>query len=229
MTHVGYSNFRLVLFIVFRLGSPTECLYKLQTFGIQVINIPINTNSGKIKTANHHKWLRMQKIQEDAILEKKPFLGIECPEQADVLFGRGWPKMNHPGNAHFRDAIESRLNEYNAANSKKEKTIISWTVVSELRDSGARFLREDESGFWMEVSDEVARQKVSIGFRDIRKAHLKLVATQSKISNSGEHSAPSSKRKNAGHSSEEDTSTAFGFLDDGKRHRSWCGDNSKCT
>ena len=106
-------------------------------------------------------------------MANKTFKGIECPEQWDILFGRGWPKMNHPGNAIFRSTIESRLDEYNMAESKGDKTMIAWSIVCELRDSGARFLREDTSGCWMEVSNEVARQKVSIGFRDIRKARQK--------------------------------------------------------
>lgn len=128
---------------------------------------------------NHHKWLALQQRQEEAALGNKAFKGIECPEQRDVLFGRGWPKMSHPGNALFRSTIESRLEEYNTAESKRDKTMIAWSIVCESRDSGARFLREDTSGCWMEVSNEIARQKVSIGFRDIRKARQKSLSKSS--------------------------------------------------
>ncbi len=229
--NVDFSNFPLIELDnlnILRLGSPTECLYKLQTFGINAIHVPINTNTGKIKTTYHHKWLRFQKSREDTILENKPFLRIECPEQADILFGRGWPKMNHPGNAHFRDVIERRSDEYNAVKSKTEKTILSWSIVLELRNSGARFLREDESGFWMEVSNEVARQKVSIGFRDFRKAQLKAIKHQPHR----RRPAPRFKRKNPSEvsidSSEEDTPSASAFSTDGKRHRPRFGCNPKC-
>jgi len=154
-------------------GSATECLYKLQTFGIQSIQMPINTNTGMIKTLNHHKWLELQRNRDQAMQGNQPFNGIECPDQQDILFGRGWPKMGHPGNALFRSAIEARFEEYNTAKSKPDKTKIARSIVCEISDSGARFLREDTTGWWVEVSNDVARQKVSIGFRDIRKARHK--------------------------------------------------------
>lgn len=154
-------------------GSAVECLYMLQTFGIQPIEMPIYTNTGNIKPQNHHKWLDLQRTKDDAIKKSKPFFGIECPNHKDILFGRGWPKTKHPGNAVFRNLIEARLNEYNNALSKGEKTMITLSIVLELKESEARFLREDKSGWWMEVSNDIARQKVSIGFRDIRKAKIK--------------------------------------------------------
>lgn len=207
----------------FHIGSATECMYKLQTFGIQSLMIPINTNTGTCKLANHHKWLELQRRQEEAEDGNVTFNGIGCPEQEDVLFGRGWPKMSHPGNAVFRSTIESRLEEYNAAESKRDKTMIAWSIVCELRDSGARFLREDRTGWWVEVSNEVARQKVSIGFRDIRKARNKASRSTNSLSGNG---MLSSKRKvpdqASGNSSEEDVSNAFLNLDGSKRPRQPC-------
>lgn len=153
-------------------GSAIECLYTLQTFGIQSHQIPINTNTGKIKPQSHLRWLDFQRTREKMIVKDKEFHGIECPEQNDILLGRGWPTMSHPGNAIFRNLIEVRSEAYNTAESKRDKTIIAWSIVSELKEAGSRFLRE-KSGWWMEVSDEVARAKVSVGFRDIRKAKMK--------------------------------------------------------
>jgi hypothetical protein len=62
--------------------------------------------------------------------------------------------------------------EYNNAGSKKEKTSISLEVVRQIKGYSCRFLQEDDNGGWVEVSDDVARQKVSIGFRDLRKTKL---------------------------------------------------------
>jgi len=132
--------------------------------------MPINLNTGQIKNQNHQKWIHMMRIRQDAMNENQSFHGVECPEQRDVLFGRGWPKMYHPGNAIFRDMIEARIEAYNTVESKREKTMIAWSIVFELLDSGARFLREDTAGWWMEVTNDEARQKVSIAFRDFRKA-----------------------------------------------------------
>lgn len=151
------------------LGSDTECLYSLQSFGINADSIPINTNSGTRKTKNHLKWLELRQIKEGAIRSGNTFDGIDCPDLKDVLFGRGRPIMRHPGNVVLRDMLESRLEEYNAAKTKKEKTEIAWEIVRQLKGWSCRFLREDSRGWWVEVSDDVARQKVSIGFRDVRK------------------------------------------------------------
>ena len=202
--------------------------------------MPINTNTGKIKTANHHKYLLRQKIREEALLENKSFNCIECPELSDILFGRGWPKMGHPGNAAFRNTLESRLEEYNAIKSKREKTLVTLSIVNEFKECGARFLKEENSGFWVEVSNNVARQKVSIGFRDVRKARQKLYASlkagQAAVP-AASKPEPSSKRKvpskDKGDSSEEDTSRGYNFFEGGKRHRSLCSgslcsDNENC-
>jgi len=154
-------------------GSALECLYALQTFGIQSHDVPINSNTGKIKDHNHDKWLKMQQIMDEWRAKNQPFKGIECPTQKDILFGRGWPKMSHPGNAIFRNVIETRLEEYNDARSKREKTMIAWSIVCDLKEIGSRFLKQEKCGWWIQVSNEVARQKVSIGLRDVRKARVK--------------------------------------------------------
>ena len=94
------------------------------------------------------------------------------------------------------------------------------TPEEKIKESGARFLRQDDSGFWMEVSNDVARQKVSIGFRDVRKAKQKLIASAVVAPKP----VSSSKRKvdtYDGNSASEETSP-FGFLEGGKRHRSEC-------
>lgn len=154
-------------------GTAIECLYALQTFGIQSHHIPIYANTGNYKVQNHTRWLKLQQMKDDAFEKNESFAGIECPTHNDVVFGRGWVKVRHPGNAVFRDMIETQLEKYTNTRSKRDKTLMTWSIVSELKESGARFLREDKSGWWMEVSNEEARRKVSIGFRDIRKAKTK--------------------------------------------------------
>jgi len=156
------------------LGSAVECVYALQTFGIQAHDIPINTTTGKRKTQNHQKWVELQQKRDGAIAENKSFLAIECPKQNDILFGRGWPKMGHPGNVLFRNLIQTRLEDYNNSRSKGEKTTMAYSIVLELKENRARFLREDEiNGGWIEVSNELARKKVSIAFRCFRRAETK--------------------------------------------------------
>lgn len=154
-------------------GSTVECMYALQSFGILSEQIPINTTTGKIKTKQHLKWLESKLQKEEALKENKPFNKIECPMMKDVLFGRGWPIMKHPGNVMFRNIIDSKLEEYQNEKSKRGKTLIAYAIVCMVKQKeiGGRFLKED-SDWWVEVSNDMARQKVSIAFRDARKQKM---------------------------------------------------------
>lgn len=77
--------------------------------------------------------------------------------------------MRHPGNVLFRNLLEAKYEEYDEAPSRKEKTEIAWSIVQQLEQSKCRFLKEDSTGYWVEVTSDIARQKVSVGFRDLRK------------------------------------------------------------
>eukprot|EP00536_Pseudo-nitzschia_multiseries_P016961 jgi/Psemu1/223251/e_gw1.1312.10.1 len=156
-------------------GSAMECLYALQTFGIPSHHVPINTTTGQTKNHNHIKWLERQRIRNEAesTAKNQAFNIIECPAHNDVLCGRGWPKMSHPGNARFRALIMTRLEEYNDAQSNRVKTTITWSIVCYLKETGSRFLKKEKRGWWVELSDEAAREKVSTSFRDARKARAK--------------------------------------------------------
>ncbi|KAG7345161.1 hypothetical protein IV203_032692 [Nitzschia inconspicua] len=149
-------------------GSKTECQYSLQSFGIPAHQIPVNLNLGQLKIKAHQRWIDLRRMKETSVRRGTTFNGIECPELNDLLFGRGRPIMRHPGNVLFRNILNSRYQEYNAAPTRKEKTEIAWSIVRQLQQSKCRFLKEAD-GYWVEVTSDVARQKVSVGFRDIRK------------------------------------------------------------
>jgi len=152
-------------------GSPMECLYALQTFGIQASQVPINPTTGKRKNSTHLRWLEQRRLQERLQSQNASYEGIDCPRHSDVLFGRGWAVRKHQGNALYRVVLEQYLDEYNKATDRGRKSTVASLVVRKLKESYAsRFLREDKNGgFWYEVSDDAAREKVSVGFRDMRK------------------------------------------------------------
>jgi hypothetical protein len=159
-------------------GSTTECLYIVQTYGIHSFLVPINAKTGERKTDYHEKWLQQQDLKEAYLKRRQEFGGIECPRHADVLFGRGWPTIKHPGNTLYRHVLGQYLDSYNKAGTKALKKEISSSVVFELKESyGSRFLREvKENGVlcWYEASDNLAREKVSVAFRDMRKRKSKI-------------------------------------------------------
>lgn len=169
----------------FHRGSVVECIYALQSFGIHSDQIPVNSSSGKLKTKQHLKWLELRRLKEDSLKNHGRQFDriIECPNQSDVLFGRGRPIMRHPGNAVLRSVVQLKLEEYASAKSKKQTTDVTWEVVRTLKGKfGARFLKEENienSGLgWIEVSNETARQKVRIAFRDLRTKIMKTNAAE---------------------------------------------------
>ena len=95
---------------------------------------------------------------------------IHSPRDSDVLFGRGKFEWEHPGNEHMRALSNQYRQDYEKAN-RREKTEITAGIVKIMKASGSRFLKRQslDGGLkivWVEVNDEVARQKVSHVMRD---------------------------------------------------------------
>jgi hypothetical protein len=68
----------------------------------------------------------------------------------------------------MRRLLNERLDRWETA-PFKDKSGLTWEVVDEIINGGGRFLKEDPNGWFVEVEAEVARQKVSIAFRDMVK------------------------------------------------------------
>jgi hypothetical protein len=150
-------------------GSPLEWQYGISSFGINAEFLPFTTG-GELKMKNHHKWIRLRKAKEEAFRSGKPFLGIECPHVHDIFFRRG---TNPHGNMLLREVLELKYDTYRTRTSQEEKTEISWWVVQEIERRNGRFLVEDTHGFWVELTNkDVAREKVSNAFRDLRKINV---------------------------------------------------------
>lgn len=162
-----FTNFHSRFFT----GSPIECVYILESFGISSKQHPLEIATGKIKLTNLTRWLKLCAARETASNNLKHI--IDCPHHSDILFGRGHVVMNHPGNIMFRNFIHCNLEVYSNIQTKKGATQWTWGVVRKLKsDHGARFLKEEQIDAdvtaWVEVSNEVARSKVRIAFRDAR-------------------------------------------------------------
>ena len=159
-----------------KIGSPVECIYALQSFGISAKQIPLNTSTGELNLTNHNRWLELCAAKEENLKLYERI--IECPNHSDILFGRGHIVMRHPGNALFRSVIQSKLKEYSSIQSKTwESTKLTLDVVWILKNEyGARFLKEEtvetDGLCWVEVSNDIARGKVRVAFRDARRTRL---------------------------------------------------------
>jgi hypothetical protein len=78
----------------------------------------------------------------------------------DVLMGRGFNVMLHPGNIRFIEIIRSRCAEYQSITSRKQKHIIAQQIVSTVRSKKGLFLRKIESSSLSAAasSDEAAEK-----------------------------------------------------------------------
>jgi len=170
-------------------GSPIECMYVLESFGITCKQIPLNDSGEELDLTNHNRVLELCAAREENPKLYKHI--IECPKYSDILFGRGQIVMNYPGNSMFRNFIKSNLDVFSNVQSKKESTQWTWRAVRTLKNEyGARFLKEEriesekDITVWVEVSNEVARSKVRIAFRDARKRLAKSAEKETTNNNS---------------------------------------------
>ncbi|CAB9514190.1 Transfer protein [Seminavis robusta] len=150
-------------------GTHEDWVKVLMSFGIPADVIPL-TYSYKIKTKNHLEYLAMRAKAEE-IMERYPGTNqdilIDLPARSDVLLGKGKPIQFSSGNQRLMTIIDSYLDQYHNKCSKHEKTELTAEIVSMLKDSGVRFLCKD-SGIWLEVTDDLARGKISYMFRHQR-------------------------------------------------------------
>lgn len=151
----------------FHEGTHTEVQYGLMAFGIPIEALPV-TYEGELKTNNHLKWISRRHIKEGAVShssDESSFRGVDLPGPRDVLLGRGKTVQDHCGNFWLRNVMEPYVEVYKKT-AKLEKNTLAMQVVIQIKKSGGRFLkRPSEHGWWVEVDDEMAREKVSMIFR----------------------------------------------------------------
>eukprot|EP00538_Stauroneis_constricta_P007015 CAMPEP_0119555944 /NCGR_PEP_ID=MMETSP1352-20130426/8017_1 /TAXON_ID=265584 /ORGANISM="Stauroneis constricta, Strain CCMP1120" /LENGTH=228 /DNA_ID=CAMNT_0007602815 /DNA_START=359 /DNA_END=1045 /DNA_ORIENTATION=+ len=84
----------------------------------------------------------------------------------DVLCGRGGATNNHVGNKRFRNLVADHQPQYLVA-KKKDKVIISRTIVQTIQSRGGRFLKRSPDGdVWVPVPVKRATEKTSQALRE---------------------------------------------------------------
>jgi hypothetical protein len=96
---------------------------------------------------------------------------ILTPKPNDVLLGRGKPIQDHSGNIRLRKLVDFHRTRYLQAH-REVKSNIAGEIVQSIKDDDKgdgedanRFLRRFEEEYWIEVSDDIARDKVSHALR----------------------------------------------------------------
>lgn len=110
------------------------------------------------------------------------------PRKYDVLCSRGKEAWNHYGNVYFRKVVHLNAERYNKAKSRLERTILVSEVVEYIRSRGTGFVKQEpNSSNWIEVGDELAREKVGQMMRNILgnfRSSLKSKAAKRKVKSS---------------------------------------------
>ena len=133
------------------------------TFGIPHDILPLDED-GKLKDGLMEAFVEERRAIDAA---RKSAIGdrIDYPNPEDVLMGRGRPYQEYPGNAFLSTIFNARREEYHQA-GRFEKTVMSYDITKVIHDRGGRFIQRDETtGGWFVVAENVAREKISGGFR----------------------------------------------------------------
>ena len=108
------------------------------------------------------------------------------PGPFSVICARGKKAKNHSGNQHYRMILQQHVGRYSKASSKLEKSLVVSEIVESVRfavanckssssnpSCGGAFVKQQKDGTWLEVSDEVAREKVGANLRDMLHSQYK--------------------------------------------------------
>jgi hypothetical protein len=94
---------------------------------------------------------------------------IYDPLPSDVLFGRGKPIQERPGNVRFREILDTHTELYDKSEKGAKSAVMAY-IVHLVKEEDGRFLKELEDGGWVEVDEATAQAKVGRAFRTRRSA-----------------------------------------------------------
>jgi hypothetical protein len=134
------------------------------SYGITTETLPMDSegNAHDIFLTDYLEDQQNKEEERKSMIDEK----ILFPLKYDVLLGRGRPYQEFPGNVKMADIIDSYREAYQGG-KKVDKTALSNKVLQIVKKSNGRFLKKSDSNeaVWIEVSDNLARDKVSHGFR----------------------------------------------------------------
>lgn len=103
----------------------------------------------------------------------------------DIILGRGTLHAKHPGNVRFYKLVDQFLEQYNAAETKLEKTNIIHEIYERVLQSGQRFVKQEPPNEPCElVMEGEAKKKIGHTMRYRQKLH------RSKMQKSGGMATP---------------------------------------
>lgn len=159
--------------------------YTFKGYGIPTDIIPL-TDTGNVKMVFLRQWIKLRALLESghgppAIDPEEPgnILGmtyssepmiVEFPGSRDVLYRTGTTTSCHPGNAAFRELIESKLEEFQTGLDVSISMLADELIHDILRIRKGRFLKWDNRGYWTIMDDRgQTNAKVTASIRDFKR------------------------------------------------------------
>jgi hypothetical protein len=103
----------------------------------------------------------------------------------DVVCGRGKGSYNRPGNKRFRALVATFIGDYHKSRTKVDKTAVLNGIVETVRshfnpDTGrpVQFVKYCKSTGWVQIGDDLAREKVGHAMREAVMAQATRAAEQ---------------------------------------------------
>ena len=144
-----------------------EIKVELLSFGIPMNHFPVDDDSSIIGPADFCD--RRRSLEHERRVEQGS--RILAPGKLDILLGRGKPVQEWLGNLQLISTLVANADLHNstAMNRRGAKNELCHEIITQIKESGGRFLRREEGAVeWIEVDDAMAREKVSHGFRNKR-------------------------------------------------------------
>jgi hypothetical protein len=171
-------------------GTHLEVQYALMTFGLPRGNFPVSAEDGSIDLVMFQSTAREFFEELDPVLDtvvNSKTVGSttlcsseldnqderclpECfvPGPNDVIMGRS--ARNAPGNVQLKRMLEEYREQYDRATHRMEKMAVTHHVFTSIKELGGRFVSQRKGGKrWEEAPDETAREKIALGFRNLRR------------------------------------------------------------
>eukprot|EP00980_Cylindrotheca_fusiformis_P027781 scaffold22559_cov111-Cylindrotheca_fusiformis.AAC.20 len=166
-------------------GTHMECLYALRGYGIAEGSLPISLIDANPLLHNHMTWYEHRRIVDLDPLKPNEFSSayknsengevtnaMVCSSLTRKIEPRSGDILVHPGNMQLKKLLAGLSGEYEAIDGKKEKIEFAQNLVRQMKASGSRFLMFDQNTkAWADVSDKMARNKVSKTLRNSRRSN----------------------------------------------------------
>lgn len=167
------------------IAAGVERQYILKGYGIPTELIPM-TDTGNVKTGFLKQWIKLRIFLEGGYspevidaegagnFPSKNFISsppiVEFPGSCDVLYRTGTTTSCHPGNAAFRNLIESKLEESQTGSEVSVSMLADELINEILQIQSGRFLKWDNRGYWTAMIDRAqTNAKVTASIRDFKR------------------------------------------------------------